>query len=382
MAHRGPVTIVGAGISGLTLARCLLHRGIPAIVYERVALRPTHHSYGITLKASAYRPLLESLRLDEETFRRKLAVDAGVGGDGYVGRDRDPDLLRANRRLLEALLREGLDIRWKHDVSDVLVPKNVSDKTTLVFRGGLHLHSSIVVAANGAPSLFRKKVSPSSAVEVLPYVVIAGKRNLPRAAFDSYFAPHLVEVGANVIEHRSANGTLLQISLHDIDTEKAYLGYTFSRPAATHGGDALFTPHRSNYRAKNVPDVLFDEVSRLTDIPAPFAAVFTADAMRKDPLLSWLMRSARVPQTDLEAAAAKGVVLIADAAHPAPILASWGACEGILDAVELARYIGEGDGQDLRGFVERQGRRWEGYRKAGDVNLGEMHEAQSTSSRL
>jgi tyrosinase len=73
------IAIIGAGIGGLTLGWCFLQRGIPAVLYERTAV-PYSHNYGITLHEHAYRPLQETLEVDKQAFKSRLAVDAAVGG--------------------------------------------------------------------------------------------------------------------------------------------------------------------------------------------------------------------------------------------------------------------------------------------------------------
>ena len=52
------INIVGAGIGGVTLGRCLLKRGISSVLYERMS-SSRRHGYGITLHSSAYQPLLK-----------------------------------------------------------------------------------------------------------------------------------------------------------------------------------------------------------------------------------------------------------------------------------------------------------------------------------
>jgi 2-polyprenyl-6-methoxyphenol hydroxylase-like FAD-dependent oxidoreductase len=109
-----PITIIGAGIGGLTLARCLLKRGIPTILYERMPSSP-RHSYAITLHASSYQPLLKVLGMDEWTFKRHVAVDRLMGGSGAINtkalahhHNLGPSSFRVHRETLERLLREGL----------------------------------------------------------------------------------------------------------------------------------------------------------------------------------------------------------------------------------------------------------------------------------
>jgi 2-polyprenyl-6-methoxyphenol hydroxylase-like FAD-dependent oxidoreductase len=75
-----PLTIIGAGLAGVTLGRALLERGIPVVLYDRATSAP-RHGYGISLHASTYRPLLNMLKMDEQTFRQNVAVDAAVGGN-------------------------------------------------------------------------------------------------------------------------------------------------------------------------------------------------------------------------------------------------------------------------------------------------------------
>lgn len=70
-----PITIVGAGLSGLTLGLCLKHKGIAAVLYDRAASSP-RYKYGIVLHSTTYKPLLSILRMDEKTFREKVAVNA------------------------------------------------------------------------------------------------------------------------------------------------------------------------------------------------------------------------------------------------------------------------------------------------------------------
>lgn len=117
-----PVHIIRAGIGGLTLGRCLLKHGVPAVLYERMPL-VSRHCYGITLHASSYMPLLDVLGLDEFTFRHQRAVDGALGSNGnieprsmvYPGKV-NPTSFRANREKFEKFLREGLDIQWGHSL--------------------------------------------------------------------------------------------------------------------------------------------------------------------------------------------------------------------------------------------------------------------------
>lgn len=158
-----PVRIIGAGIGGLTLGRCLLALGIPAVVYERNPPTP-RHGYGITLHASSYRPLLEILNLDEGAFRRRISVDSSVQGSGNInpklvahpGKVESATSFRAHRGKLERLLREGLNVQWEHSLEKI---EETSSGMNLYFQNGQKLDSSCIVGVDGPHSSTRKSFS-------------------------------------------------------------------------------------------------------------------------------------------------------------------------------------------------------------------------------
>lgn len=349
------------------------------MVYERDSLQQanTRHGYGITLRRSVYQPLLHILSLDEASFRHKLAVDTALEGNGCVGPHQDKSLFRANRRRLEELLRGGLDIRWDHELAELKPSEDISKGVEVVFRSGPRVQSSVIAGADGPHSRVRTVVSPSSEFKILPYAVFNGKRRLSRDEFDARFAAHMQ--GANVIEQRIGE-VLLQISLNDIDGDKASINYVYSRPARE--GDPLFRPHRPNSGAKVVPKELFDEIDSLPGLAPPFSEIFSTKTMRKDRLLNWLMRSLLVPQADLEKAASRGTVLMGDATHHGPVLGSYGANEAITDALALADHLVEIGGQRLEDFPTARYNRWVSYMEESDRALATMHGQNDSPSRL
>jgi 2-polyprenyl-6-methoxyphenol hydroxylase-like FAD-dependent oxidoreductase len=174
-----PLAIIGAGLTGLTLSRALLSRGIPSIIYEKAASTP-RHNYGITLHPSSFRPLLKTFGIDEDSFRRKVAVDAMIGGVGSVSphlriqRGLETGSFRASRGRLEKLLCEGLSVKWEFGVDKV--EKSSRGGWVLHFRNGEKVKSEYVIAADGIHSPSRKSLLPHEKLKVLPYVVFNGKR--------------------------------------------------------------------------------------------------------------------------------------------------------------------------------------------------------------
>jgi 2-polyprenyl-6-methoxyphenol hydroxylase-like FAD-dependent oxidoreductase len=185
---KNPISIVGAGLSGLTLGRCLQQRGIPAILYERTT-SPASHNYGVTLYASAYTPLLRALNVTESIFKSRVAVDASIDGSGkittaVVGHGNNTEsCFRANRRRLEEWLREGLEVQWSHVLNHTSSPSTGSAPPTLHFANGSTIQSALIIGADGPHSSLRNSLLPDTqkSLTILPFVVFNGKRRIDRA---------------------------------------------------------------------------------------------------------------------------------------------------------------------------------------------------------
>jgi 2-polyprenyl-6-methoxyphenol hydroxylase-like FAD-dependent oxidoreductase len=319
------VLIVGAGPAGLVLGRCLHHRGIPAIIYEKAKPSPHRNSYGITLYAQFYRPLLKVLDLDETTFRKRVAVDAQIGGMGKVTANVSDEEggFRANRSRFEGLLAEGLDVRWESEVESIDLGSSSEGEVTVALKGGEKQTPTVVVGADGPHSIVREAVAKGVELKVLPYATYNGKRRVSVEEFQKTFKPAMGE--GNKLEQRMGDA-LLQISVGDRDEEKVSLSYVYSRaPRGKKGEDTLYRPEREKGAAREMPEELFAELGVLAGkLEEPFRTVFDAETVRKDRLLNWLMRSLHMDVGQLREAAKGGVVLLGDAVHAEPILGGEG----------------------------------------------------------
>lgn len=364
------ISIIGAGISGLVLSRCLLSRGIACTVYERDTAKQasSRYNYGITLFPWAYQPLLNVLKLDAINFRKRVAVDGPVGGGGRIDRSSGEDIepFRANRSKFEQLLREGVDVQWEHKLSGL---HQESSGLALDFDNGQQVTSTVIVGADGPHSELRKSAVTSTDLKILRYVVYNGKRRLDKATFDSKFAGHAES--AAIIEHKRSD-VVLRISIDEVTDERVSISYTYSRPARD--SDPMFKPDRPNAGARDIPAEFFTEVADLKDLESPFDEVFNVEAMKADRLLNWLMRSVPVYGAVLTNAAETGIVLIGDACHHTPILGSDGANEAIKDAMDLANHVADGAGHGLQSFVGSRVDGWAEMVKAGEARLAEMHQ--------
>lgn len=367
------ITIIGAGIGGLTLGRCLLKHGIKTILYEK-APRGPRNNYGITLHYSAVRPLCKILDIRENELKKHIAVDADVGGMGKQEGPLDSGIydttqsFRANKAKLEQLLSEGLDVRYECPLKDM---KTTASGPELHFVSGDVIHADFVVGADGPHSVVRKALLPANGLEVLPFVAYNGKRRIPRNKFMELYEPAMRNM--NVLEQKHKD-TLLNVSVNEHKEEQVSISWTYSRPARG-DSDSLHRPDRSNAEAKDIPEALFQEVNALENLEQPFLDVFNAEKMRKDRMLHWLMRRALAPLSDLQETLAKNqVCFLGDAAHAEPIIGGNGANAAIIDGVQIAKVIAE---KGFAGLEERYNTAypfWQLASKEDEERIAKMHE--------
>lgn len=368
-----PVYILGAGISGLALGRCLKSKGIPAILFEK-GESPPRHNYGITLHSWAYKPFLKTLDIDESTFRHQLAVDTNKGGNGHIFKVSNSASFRAHCGRFESMLREDLNIKWGHQYEHS-TPNGAG--RTLSFKNQNQVSSNLAIDTCGVHSRTRKQLSNESQLKVLPYVVFRGTRRIPGNHFKETYAPFFKD--ATMIETRNSD-TIFQISIdgYQKDSEIVDINYVYSRPARLND-DPLHRPGREKDEASKINEEFYQEVSGLKDIESPFKETFDVQSMREDRILHWLMRSSITPLSELKELAETGFVMLGDSSHALPILGGNGANEAIWDGMELAEYIDTHGTEGISGFYDQRHDAWQKSVKEAEKRLADMH-SQGKSS--
>ncbi|MGW2637419.1 FAD-dependent oxidoreductase [Streptomyces sp. NPDC001348] len=318
-----PVTIIGAGLGGLTLARVLHVHGIPATVYEAEASPAARtqggmldiHDYNgqLALEAAGLMDEFRAIVLEGRQAMRILDPDGTVlfeeADDGTGGR---PEAMRGElRRILLDSLPAGT-VRWGHKVSSARALGEGRHEVT--FADGGTVETGLLVGADGAWSRVRPLLTDAvpeyvgtSIVET--YLFDADTRHPATAKAvggGSMMAP---TPGREIFAHRESGDTL-----------HAYVA--LSRPlewfAAVGFTDAVAATAR----------IAAEFDGWAPELTALITDADTAPVLRRLHSLPAGHRWDRVP----------GVTLLGDAAHVQPPNGE-GANLAMLDGAELGRAL-------------------------------------------
>ncbi|MFD8219965.1 FAD-dependent oxidoreductase [Streptomyces sp. NPDC059697] len=217
-----PVTIVGAGLGGLTLARVLHLHGIPATIYEAETSADARtqggqldiHEYNgqLALEAAGltdeFRAIIHEGGQALRVLDQHGAVLLDQPDDGTGGR---PEVLRGDlRRILINSLPDEM-IQWGHKVTSV---RPLGDgRHELTFADGPTVTTGLLVGADGAWSRIRPLLSDAkpeyvgtSFIETYLYDADQRHPAAAKAAGDgSLFA---VTAGKGILGHREADAVL------------------------------------------------------------------------------------------------------------------------------------------------------------------------------
>ncbi|MFG1603101.1 FAD-dependent oxidoreductase [Actinoplanes sp. NPDC049265] len=217
-----PITIIGAGLAGLTLARVLHVHGIASAVYEGES-SPSARTQGGQLDIHDFngQVALKECRLFDE-FRgiinmggaamRFLSPGAEVVGElPDDGKLQNPEVLRGDlRRILIESLPAGT-IRWNHRVEKV-EPAG-SGRHVVTFANGTSTETAVLVGADGAWSKVRAFLSGARPeytgnVWIETFLFDVEKRHRASAELVGAGAMLAMMPGRGIFGHREANNVI------------------------------------------------------------------------------------------------------------------------------------------------------------------------------
>jgi salicylate hydroxylase len=335
------VIIVGAGISGLTLAAALaqLAPRIEVELYERdAAADARRRGYAIGLKGDAGLIVLERLGLlvdvlsigaeqvtnfviTDRQGRTLLALPSG--------NDARHQTYRVQRDHLQSVLAETLTTTPVHFGFPALGYETIDTRHRVVFTGGRHVDGDVVVGCDGVGSVLRRQIVDDSS-HFLGISAITGDAALTvddRLLSGGYFMT-LGDRGDSFFGYRQAGGV--------------HFSYTSAtEPAAL--------------ESTSQPDLLRQVREATADWHPLIAAIVSAADPDSIKPRGYYDRDPTKQVRD------GNVWLIGDAAHPMSPFQGQGANTAMLDALELSELLGSGnlaaDAEHLAGRITARGRK-------------------------
>lgn len=215
------VTIIGAGLGGLTLARVLAVHGIAATVYEAEASSQARtqggmldiHAHNGQLAIQDAKLYQDFLKLIHPGGQAQRALDP----NGRVLLDEPDDGTGTRPEVQRGALRQMLldslpagTVRWGHKATSA---SNAGGRHTVSFANGATITADVLVGADGAWSKVRPLVSTAKPTYVgvsyvETYLFDADRRHVPSAKAVGGGSMFALVPGKGIVAHREPQAVL------------------------------------------------------------------------------------------------------------------------------------------------------------------------------
>ncbi|KAG2210057.1 hypothetical protein INT47_003493, partial [Mucor saturninus] len=351
------IIIVGAGLSGLTLANSLKKQGIPFEIYEREAsfdARAQGWSISIHFALEALKQCVPEKEF--ENFSQKVSVNqeskdggmsfsfihANTGAVGMSNTSKPGTSYRVHRsRFRNWLLSQVQEhVHWNKKVDHY---QEDSNEVTVFFQDGTQATGSILVGADGVMSPIARQLLGPEKFDELTNILDVRAFGVLRWATEEEWnkiskePTHLCVLNGQQMEdddikHKTFN---MFCSIHDIDRSRADTPYQVFWSLSRYDPEGV------------IPKFEDDNTACLELMKAWARNGFPADSpfrqlildTPQDTKVTPLVIRERSPTAGLTAA--HRVVLIGDSAHPMTMFKGEGGNHAIVDAAKLAVQLGE-----------------------------------------
>ena len=330
------ISIIGGGLSGLSLALALNKQGISSIIYEN--RDPSYHTSGALMLSPNSLRILDHLGIYHKLVSRGFEFDAVVYQDAthttidhYNFGNKEKNGYRALRVYRQVLLEQLRDEVAKHDNIRVIYDKKFSritsetaEEVQFEFADGSRATTKILIGCDGIHSAVRRTAVENISAKYIGLMAVTGAVATSSIKWPVTDEPHDHRVPYPLpAQINEATGAFV-MAPQNPDGSELLAGIQMPYPEQDRAGwDALIADKQQ----------LKSLLKKGYETWTPFVQS-AMDAIPHESLFIWPFNA--MPRLQCWTSQGHRVVIIGDAAHAVPPTAGQGASQAFEDAFSLA----------------------------------------------